>query len=419
MSHGRRRHLGLSSHEYEEGIILERIFQLAHRNRCSTCLIRKPSHVDQDRIELLCETCARRCPYKLHIGHDHISKVLLERLESAYDRRSSRNRIAGHKSDNKKHGSHRRKHSVSSSERGASPRRLEGHTKRNGHSKKRAQSFESVSTDESVQHYPQRSPWPEPRRSMSMSPNGRGRSRPKGVCPLEEDLFAGQHQRYYRVEGRYPGDPVDTGHQTRYMDAPRHEPMINYQQPAYHGTSASMPPPVVQRDPYGYDMTLADDMPGMKGIMMSRPSAPAEDIRRTAEQEHPLMRSGMQSRAYANPPVDPLKGRQLMTAPDYRNGGDRMSKDQLPISRDHNQRFEGYMPPAPRPGASSNPFASSSPRERAPGRLDMTSMRLALPSPDVTSQQEPRLAFDKYQQIPPQQPGVSAYRGLYYRRPRH
>nr|WCP86777.1 P30 [Babesia gibsoni] len=86
MSRSKRKDLGLSGREYEEAIILERIFTLTKHNRCVTCLVRlqKSTHVDPERLNLLCASCASRRPYKIQIGRDHLSMHILEKLEAIY-----------------------------------------------------------------------------------------------------------------------------------------------------------------------------------------------------------------------------------------------------------------------------------------------------------------------------------------------
>ncbi|EDO07899.1 hypothetical protein BBOV_III003350 [Babesia bovis T2Bo] len=399
MSRSKRRTLGLSSLEYEEGVILERIFQLAHRNRCATCLLKKPTFVDQDRLELLCDTCVRRCPYKLHIGHDHISKVLLERLESVYDRKSGHHRSGGHKSEHKKHGSHRRNRSISSSDRGASPRRVESHHRRSAYSKKHVKSFESATTEESLERYGGRSGWPE--HSGMVTPPTKGRQRSKPGCPVDEDLFDSRQHRYYRDDDtgvRYPGnDPVDTsGH---YMQPHRGDHRSEYRNAPFVPREA----PRLHRDPYGYDIPVVDDMPGMNGIMMK--GCP---VRQEESIQGPGMPVG-NPRGYRAPLADVRKPAEIPRG-GYQVGIDYKMPQRLPAVRAEAPSSRGV------PG--SNPFASSIARDcGSTSRLDMTSMRLALP--ESGSVPVSRIGYDKYSRVSSQLPGVSSYGGLYDRRGRH
>ncbi|ORM41858.1 uncharacterized protein BXIN_0561 [Babesia sp. Xinjiang] len=413
MSRSRRRQLGLSVREYEESVILERMFQLAQRHRCATCLVRKPTHVDQEREELLCESCARRVPYKVRIGHDHISRVLLDRLESAYDHRSSRNRISGHKSDKKKHGSHRLKHSPSSSDRFASARHTEIHHRRVPSSSKRRQSLDSVSTEESVARDTRRSGWPGHHRSFSSSSSVAGRVRSPGVPHVDEDLFSGGRQSHYRMDARdlrYGGrDAVCR------RNASRPDYVTDYQPPYSRGHSENMAPHRPHRDPYGYDMPLVDDMPGMKGSMIPRRPA-LRDPPNHWDRGNRIPHNGPPGPGYSVLPVDPRKGGAGVSRVDNPVGA-VSSKEYISGVREQDVGYEQPGCPLPRLAVGSNPFSTGYGRDRVSGRFDLSSMRLALPSVDVLPSSG--VGCDVMPSVTASYRGVAAYGGLYDRRARH
>ncbi|KAK2197969.1 hypothetical protein BdWA1_000973 [Babesia duncani] len=87
--------IGISKQEYEQGVVLERLFALVKAHKCSTCLLKAsfqlfssisqtPTHVNLDKAELLCSSCASRIRTKAKIGCDVVSTHDLEQLESKY-----------------------------------------------------------------------------------------------------------------------------------------------------------------------------------------------------------------------------------------------------------------------------------------------------------------------------------------------
>lgn len=219
--------LGLSNREYEEALVLERLFKLVKKNPCSTCLLKKPTHVDLDRFELLCSTCSKRCSSKVQIGKGLISMSDLDRLESMYGKSKKKPDVPARKHKSGK--SHHRNKSTSQS------------------SYENYRSHESYDSDSSYQHR---------RRSHSKKPKDRypsfNRDYPPDVYPT--NVHKGrpvEHSYTYPSgpHGEYPRGSID------YHDS--------YPKPAY--------PYKLQ---YGNGKR---DIPGMVGILAGQGHPPKDD----------------------------------------------------------------------------------------------------------------------------------------------
>ncbi|XP_955014.1 uncharacterized protein TA03960 [Theileria annulata] len=177
--------LGISSKEYEEALLLERLFRLVKKNPCSTCLLKKPTHVDLDRYDLLCTTCSKRCSSKVQIGKGLISMSDLERLESIYDKSKKKK-----ESKHKKHGHKSRSSSVSRDERRERSPEESHRPHRSKHSKRR-----ESGSGPSSEHYPPTDKYP---------PIDKYYPEPMEKYPPLD--------KYYPEPDRYYGDSFDKSH---------------------------------------------------------------------------------------------------------------------------------------------------------------------------------------------------------------
>ncbi|GBE59330.1 hypothetical protein, conserved [Babesia ovata] len=434
MSRPRRRELGLSSREYEEAVILERMFQLLKRNRCATCLVRKPTHVDPDRDELLCASCVRRCPYASKVGHDHVPKAVVERLEAAYARRSNNKTGTEVKTEKKKHSAHRRKRSPSPRRGNASPS-VSVERPKHSHHKKQWNSSASVSTEGSVYNR-------TPARSKHRSHRGRhasvssGSVTPRGVSVArrgEEDLFAGAPSGWDDFDSRPARLPGRKSYDR--PPEPRRAEDIRHASSRHHNPAVRAPDMRSSRpqvDPYGYELPVTDDMPGMMGIMANRPTVrDMGRMVRPAEENFTRPRETMNRPGYYEDPYDAQYRSQRMSRPEYNGGeGDRKppmdygtpasnypprSKPYNTASHDYNPHPNDYAAPPLRP-VGGNPFAKGA--NSGADRFEMSSLRLALPSSGPNPARETRNNYGRYDVVPSQPTGVAIYGGLYGRRPR-
>ncbi|CDR96623.1 hypothetical protein, conserved [Babesia bigemina] len=424
------------SRPYEEGVVLERMFQLLKRNRCATCLVRKPTHVDPDRDELLCASCVRRCPYAAKVGDDHIPMAVVERLEAAYSRSSRGKNDTESKSEKKKHSSHRRKRSPSPRRTYASPS-VSVERPKYSHHRKQWNSSASVSTEGSVyDRTPTRSKHRSSHRGRHASVSS-GSVTPRGVSSarrVEDDLFVGApsgwddfDSRPARMPGRksYDHPPAEP----RRIEEARHA-SSRHHNPAARAPDMRAPRPQV--DPYGYELPVTDDMPGMMGIMANRSTArDVGRMMRPADDHFNRPREIVDRPEYYGEAYDARYMPHRTSRPEYDGGeGDRKppmdygmhanpyaprNKAYNGANYDYNPPRNDYAAPPPRP-VGSNPFAQGA--NGGADRFDMSSLRLALAPSAPNPAREPRATNGRFDAVPPQPSGVAVYGGLYGRRTR-
>ncbi|GIX61743.1 uncharacterized protein BcabD6B2_11780 [Babesia caballi] len=433
MERSRRRELGLSTREYEESIILERLFKIVKRHRCATCLVRKATHVDQDRDELLCDSCARRCSYTIQIGADHIPKSVVDRLEAAYERRPPHKRESGRKADRKKHSSHSRKYSPASSRYDGFSRYASPDRRRSSRSAKHAQSFESLSTEGSSRHVAS-SRSKSRARSHSKS-HARRRStssystprKPSGALVVhrdDSDFFADVHGGRHAADdrnGRYSGwDAFERYPQDTRREAAKRDASLGYR--AQHSTGYSPDERFVPKDPYGYDIPVADDMPGMMGLAASHSGGPRNPPRLSDNLRHGGFSASRSAAPFERPEYYNAVNKRMedprVARPGYQSAMP-MQEYNTPVRDDYPPRMD-YGAPAARAPASANPFVTASGRtpDRGADRFDMMSLRAALPANGPAFPSDARAAYGRYEQSRSQPAGVPAYGGLYDRRVR-
>ncbi|CCF72937.1 conserved Plasmodium protein, unknown function [Babesia microti strain RI] len=119
-----RKELGISSKEYNDALVLERLFNITNKVKCSTCMLMRPSAVDFNSFELLCDTCSSRSKTVSKIGSDSISMRTVLELERKY-------KINDHSSTK-----HRHKDRVNGGINNKSPKGNDKHDKHGKHAKK-------------------------------------------------------------------------------------------------------------------------------------------------------------------------------------------------------------------------------------------------------------------------------------------
>ncbi|KAK1444994.1 hypothetical protein BgAZ_109000 [Babesia gibsoni] len=258
MSRSKRKDLGLSGREYEEAIILERIFTLTKHNRCVTCLVRKSTHVDPERLNLLCASCASRRPYKIQIGRDHLSMHILEKLEAIYGRNSSRKSYSTSKTVKKsshRHGQRSYSNSSSSS--------VSVEVRKSSHSRKhRSPSYDS----------------PSPHTSRKSKGNHRSHTRQSSVSSISS-YEASQYRRGEKNvdEGRTSRSRTNRNKLEDHDERKSRREEVQFHDQSHghsgnrdrhiNGYSSGVISAYPTRDPYGYEIPVNHEMPGMSSMM--------------------------------------------------------------------------------------------------------------------------------------------------------
>lgn len=413
MSRPRRKDLGLSSREYEEAVVLERIFQLFKRNRCSTCLVRKCTHVDPDRYKLLCSSCASRCPFRIHIGTDHLSMSVLEKLESIYWQKKAHKLPT--KSPVRKSSHHRSHHyrdsslsSVSSVEISKSP-----------HYRK-AQQLRSASTDESSRRHPATRKKSHGHRQSISSASSFADTRSKRYDKYDPmNAIVRAYSRHRDFDEKHDYRPRMDNYEQMHPDYHVSSAVYGHPEPYYSDYPGNVDKSFQRKDPHGYDLPVIDDMPGMGGIMAG--DKPGRRHRH-ADSAWPVVESS------TNRAVDHILTRNGDYYPPVANARSGLRPESKVGPR---PMVKGFGSSNNRREGRSNPFAKDDininkggtnrnhPNDQDAGRFNMSSMRVALQPNDGP---QPCCIVDTYQgfERPIGKGGryVADYGGLYDHRGR-
>ncbi|UKK01334.1 hypothetical protein MACK_002147 [Theileria orientalis] len=376
--------LGISSKEYEEALLLERLFKLVKKNPCSTCLLKKPTHVDLDRFDLVCTNCSKRCSSKIQIGKGVISMADLERLESIYDKSKK-------KQDRPKKQSHVARSPSVSSVHSHNYKKYNKYThsdsgsevNQRSRSKRRSKKRESFRHQPHQDHYPEvydkypvRSnplegyprPYPDERYTPQFRPH-RERSRRDVNVNRPRDMPRDMPLPRESYMNREPPVGVDK-HKTREYDTRREHDMgrdaypqhpsygyygqhrlseryVEGYQPTYHHA--------IKRNQTVYDYpTQRRDVPGMMGLMSNH--------------------------GYPNGMV--VRNQLALPPPD--KGYTREKNSHSLALTNGFQAFRSLPPPKTESSASNNPFSKRT-IEQAPKPYDFSHMREALNPPKTLS----------------------------------